>query len=77
MFSGCYRALETQIFKEQFREKQGERETKHRIMKKNILELRSGKLFRGPVKSEVFFSCHLSGSPDLRQARFTMTEDLR
>ena len=46
-------------------------------MKKNILELRSGKLFRGPVKSEVFFSFHLSGSPDLRQARFTMTEDLR
>ena len=36
-----------------------------------------GKLFRGPVKSEVFFSFHLSGSPDLRQARFTMTEDLR
>ena len=46
-------------------------------MKKNILELRSGKLFRGPVKPEVFFSFHLSGSPDLRQARFTMTEDFR
>lgn len=46
-------------------------------MKKNILELRSGKLFRGRVKSEVFFSFHLSGNPDLRQARFTMTEDLR